>query len=286
MIKVEGSRVVPSMIGKTGARIPIPLCDTKDYSGKTVPFDDHWAKFLDYIRMLGVDTKQLVPESVENTVAALQQMADQDKLHFEFRTWQGTATEQFPNPKVNVVFRRKVDFDPSQVMDQVDDNTGVPSALPSAPPAKPPIAPPVTTAAPAPQPPADLAVLAAKADAGGDDAGLAANTLQDLASKLGVNQEAINKAANWAEVAGLIKAKQGPVEEEVEEETEEVEEAVDDPFRPVVGTIYNWMDAKVGKQIHVICEEVTDADQTVKIADASNTKRKIKGVKFEKLLPV
>ena len=119
-IKIEGCRVVPGWIGKAPARIPIPLCDTKKYDGTVVPFDDHWAHFLDYVRMLGVDTKQLPPESVEATVAALQQMADQGKLHFEFRTWQGAATEQYPNPKVNVVFRRKIDFDPTQVVDQMD----------------------------------------------------------------------------------------------------------------------------------------------------------------------
>lgn len=290
-IKVEGSRVVPSMIGKTGARIPIPLCDTKTFDGKPIPFDDHYAKFLDYIRILGVDTKLLTPESIESTVAALQQMADQGKIHFEFRTWQGQATEQFPNPKVNVVLRRKIDFDPSQIVDQIDDQTAVPTALPSSPPAKaaqpaPQTQTAVAQAAPAPAAaPQDLDALAAKADGGGGEAGAAANALQDMAAKLGVPQESINKAANWAEVAGFIKAKQGPVETESEEVEEEVEEETEElPFRPVVGTTYNWMDAKVGLKIKVVCEEVYDADQTVKISDASKPNRKIKGVKFDKLL--
>ena len=190
------------------------------------------------------------------------------------------------------MFRRKIDFDPTQVVDQVDDQTGTPSALPSGRPAtqtqaaQPPTTPPVQTAVSAPTPaPQDLDALAAKADSGD---GPSANTLQDLAATLGVSQELINKAANWVEVAGLIKAKQGPVETEEEEtEEEEVEEAAADvPFRPVVGTTYNWMDNKVGQQIKVVCEEVTDADQTVKISDASNPKRKIKGVAWTKLLPV
>jgi hypothetical protein len=290
VIKVEGSRVVPGWIGKTSARIPIPLCDTKKYDGSPVSFDEHWAQFLDYVRMLGVDTKQLPPESVEATVAALQQMADQGKLHFEFRTWIGTATEQYPNPKVNVVFRRKIDFDPNQVVDQVDDQTAVPTALPSSPPpkaqtAQPPITPPVQTAVAAPAQPPDLDALAVKADPPTQDA-MAANTLQDLAKSLGVDQDLINKASSWVQVVQYIRAKQGPVETEETEEEEVEEVETENPFRPVIGKVYNWMDAKVGKQIPVVCEEITDADQTVKIADQSNMKRKIKGVKFEKLLPV
>jgi len=278
VIKVEGTPVVPSMIGKTGARIPVPLCDTKGFDGKPISFDDNWAKFLDYIRVLGVDTKSLAPELVESTVAALQQMADQGKIHFQFRTWQGKATEQFPNPKVNVVMGRKIDFDPSQVEDHVDDQTAVPSALPSGP-AQPLAQPPVQTTTAALTSPEDLDALAAKAEGGGEDAGPAANFLQDLASKLGVSQEVINKAATWVEVVSHIKAKQGPVE------TEEVEKEVasEDPFRPTVGSAYSWIDAKVGQKIKVICEEITEADKTVKIVDASDPKRKIKGVSWTKL---
>ena len=122
----------------------------------------------------------------------------------------------------------------------MDDQTAAPSALPSAPPAKPvqPVQPPVQTVAPADQAIAvDLDTLAVKAD-GGD--GPSANTLQDLAATLGVSQDSINKAANWVEVAGLIKAKRGPVETGESEETEETEEVeeVESPFRPVVGTTY------------------------------------------------
>ncbi len=76
---------------------PVPLCDTPNARGKRKTFEDHYAYFLNCLRMLGVDTTEVDPDDLETTLEALKEAAP----YFKFRTWTTNPTTEFPNPRVN-----------------------------------------------------------------------------------------------------------------------------------------------------------------------------------------
>lgn len=106
---------------------PEPLCDTPEALGKRKTFDDHYAWVLNQLRILGVETAEMEFDDLEETVEALKE----DQPHFRFRTWQGQATEQFPNPRVQHDWRGHCDYvegGEDGVVDETEDDNASPEA--------------------------------------------------------------------------------------------------------------------------------------------------------------
>lgn len=82
-----------------------PMCDTPNRSRKTVA--EHVAHVLNEFRKFGVDTSELELDDLEDTAAALAE----EKPFFRFRTWQGEATEQFPDPRVNEQWKGACEYE-------------------------------------------------------------------------------------------------------------------------------------------------------------------------------
>lgn len=79
--KCEGKRV----------SVFIPLYDTPN-SQKKPKFEDHYADLLNELRKFGIDTEELDPDDLEETLAELVE----EGPHFRFRTWGG---EPYIDPK-------------------------------------------------------------------------------------------------------------------------------------------------------------------------------------------
>ena len=109
MMKVQGLR---TSIG------PEPICDTPNRSRKTI--DEHFDWVLNELRKLGAETEEV--ESGEE-VEALAQELKESGVYFRFRTWQGEATKQYPNPRVNHVWGGVAEGFDEDIPDDVDDDT-------------------------------------------------------------------------------------------------------------------------------------------------------------------
>jgi len=99
---------------------PEPVCDTPQSKGKKQTLEDHIEWILNELRKLGVDTNGVGIESLEDVVAVVKEEAP----FFRFRTWQGEATKEYPNPRVNHDWRGAIpDYEGADVEDVVDDNS-------------------------------------------------------------------------------------------------------------------------------------------------------------------
>ena len=94
-----------------------PMCDTPGRSREDV--DAHLEWVLNEMRKLGVNTAELDVEDLEETVADLREA----KPHFRFRTWQGSATKQFPNPRVNETWNGTCEYDGEDAEDDVVESS-------------------------------------------------------------------------------------------------------------------------------------------------------------------
>lgn len=97
---------------------PEPVCDTPGRSRETV--DEHISWILNELRKLGIDTKDLDFADLESAVETLRE----EKPHFRFRTWIGTPTDQFPDPKVNHTWCGACEYEEDAPADDVVDETG------------------------------------------------------------------------------------------------------------------------------------------------------------------
>lgn len=90
---------------------PEPLCETPDSGGKRKTFDDHYSWVLNEIKKLGDDAKAAISEmsDPETELPVICEMLAKAGVYIRFRTWQGEATPQFPNPRVNHDWRGKID---------------------------------------------------------------------------------------------------------------------------------------------------------------------------------
>lgn len=99
---------------------PEPMCDTDRGSRKSL--DEHVAWVMNEMRKLGAETADLDDGDLESLAAALKEA----KPHFKFRTWQGQATKQYPNPRVNHSWEGIMeDFESDEddpVVDETDDD--------------------------------------------------------------------------------------------------------------------------------------------------------------------
>ncbi len=169
-----------------------PLYDTPSRSRKTV--DDHLAWILNELRKLGVDTSEVSLDNLEETAAAIKESG----TTFRFRTWQGKATEEYPNPRVNHQWAGAVDYEVSSeedVQEEAATTTKAPKATSKA-----------TT-----KPKAKEGLDPTGADNGDEDAQRA---IAAAARELGIDPEDAS-FADWAAVhVAIEEAKLAPATEE------------------------------------------------------------------------
>lgn len=90
-----------------------PICDTPNAKGKRKTLQDHYgwvrneiSKFLDEGEIDNLKNPSVEIEKV--LIPALLKA----KPHFRFRTWKGSPTDDFPNPRTQEVWNGRVDYDP------------------------------------------------------------------------------------------------------------------------------------------------------------------------------
>lgn len=193
-----------------GTQIMEALHDTPNR--KRATFDDHYAWVLNELRKLGINTSDVSADDLEAAMAALVEAG----TYTRFRTWKGEATKEYPNPRVNHEWRGSCNYSEDENDGVVDstgdgddggtDDTGAGSGAGEE---------------------DELTALATAADGGDQDA---ATTLAERASKAGVDDETVENAASWSEVAQWIRNEESsnPDEGEGEEAAEEAEEAETD----------------------------------------------------------
>lgn len=62
----------------------IPLCDSTDYNGNPVSFEENWANAENQLKLVGIDTEEIDDEDIEELVP---QLPNEDDYYFSFRTW-------------------------------------------------------------------------------------------------------------------------------------------------------------------------------------------------------
>jgi len=100
---------------------PIPICDTPHSKGQHKTQADHF----DFVRnelakLKGGSMDEFSPDTIEDAAKLLEEA----KPYFRFRTWQGPATEDFPNPRVNEEWRGVCEYNPDAEDTGVTDETG------------------------------------------------------------------------------------------------------------------------------------------------------------------
>ena len=228
--KIEGQRT----------SIMEAICDTPNRGRKTV--EEHMAWVLNELRKLGAETAEL--ENLDNVEAVAKALKD-SKPYFNFRTWKGEATPQFPNPRTNHQWIKACEWDGDggDGSDVVDESG---EAEPTPPPAKPAATPPAKKAPePEPEPAATfdentpVEELVTAANAGDTDA---QQMLNARALAAGCPEDDVTNAADWEAVATLIEAAGSTAETETTEEAE---------WKPEVGEIYQYkvIDPKTKKPV-------------------------------------
>ncbi len=91
---------------------PVPLCDTTNAKGDTIPFSNNWDQMLRHLRGLGLDTKELTPQDLVSGIddgeyasgPVLEAMVSKEAapIRFRFSTRSSPKLEQTSNGKWRV----------------------------------------------------------------------------------------------------------------------------------------------------------------------------------------
>lgn len=196
---------------------PEPICDTPGRSRESV--DDHYAWCLNHLRLLGVATEEMAVDDFEATCEALVKAAP----HFQFRTWRGDPTPQYPNPRTNHDWRGLVEHtedDDDDVEEDVEEEEEEEEEQKTEAPWEEDNAGEETTED------VDWSALGSAADDGDQEA---EQQLAEKAVELGIDYES---ADSWSDVASEILGGAKESEESEPEEIEEEQESTsDDPLQ-------------------------------------------------------
>ena len=273
-----GTVVSPKEVVINGSKVPIeglrtsimePLCDTPNR--KRADTDAHMQWVLNEFRKLGVNTKEIGFDDLENVAAALKEEAP----YFRFRTWQGKPTTEYPDPRVNHDWRGHCEYHPDE-SDDVEDNTdNVPP--PKAATVKTAPAPVKREAVPKVAPKRetvkaldadDLMALAEAADAGDDEAAI---KLAGQAKLFNVDAES---APSWADVAQMIADNAEASEEEVQEEDAKARS----DWQPEKGDVYTYKPKGSRKGVECEVTAVFEDSGKVNLKNLEDGKSTYKGV--------
>lgn len=207
--KDKGGNVVRVRGMRTTKFIPCYSTQRKGQQGDTVgkTFEENWDVLLNELRMLGVSTADVSDDEMEDVLKGLQD----EQPHFRFRTWSGSATEKWPNPRVNEQWQgvegleEYADEDGDEVEDETNEDPDKEAPEEAADDAE-----------------EDVEALGEAADS--EDVS-AAVRLTELAAAVGLDP---NDYDTWADVVVALGGVSGGTEEEEEEEAgEEAEEGGD-----------------------------------------------------------
>lgn len=270
-----------------------PLHETEGRTRETV--EDHFEWMLNMLRLLGMDTKTM---SFENMEELMEKYATHADVKFEFRTWIAEATERYPNPRTQQQWIGMVEeenlpkdfYEATQGEAEVEDNTAPneeEETQQEEEPAPAPTKPKPKAKKPDPEPKAeeaadeisstDIAALADMADEGDEEAQKA---LQEMALAAGIDQEAIDGAESWEAVGTELN--------KLRNDQAEAADGGDKPS-PKRGEVYQYYPiGKNGKPLTkaVECEvvKVDDKAETVELKNLTNPKISYKDVAWGKLI--
>lgn len=287
---------------------PEPLCDTTTQAGKETSLAEHWDRVLNWLRLLGIDTKTLDPSDVIaepeegkfETGPVLVALADKENAPtFRFRTWQGKPTEQYPNPRVNHEWRGVCEYTPDgadgvteEVAEEPKWEKDAEAEAPKAPAKTSPKAPakaPTKAPAPPKQPPKappkaaeaeddDIEALGKAAQDGDEEA---QRKLVGHAKLAGI--EGYEDMPTWNEVAAAILAHDSEQPEAEEPESEETEPAEqEEEWAPIEDEIGLYTPPKAKKPIEVTFGKVYMKLKKCDVTDNA-TKKVTKAVPFDQL---
>ncbi len=250
------------------------LCPTPNSKGARKTVEDHINFVLNTLRLLGIDTSKMNKAGdLETYMAAL----NQAKPYFQFRTWQGKATPEYPDPKVNHTWEGVVaNYIPTDESEGgTDDDTEAGASGSSDDEGD-------SDSDEGYRDDDDLASLGERAENGDKEA---QDKLSAFAKKAGVDAKKVKNADTWNDVVDMINEASAPKDEEDEEEEDEGEEQSVDPE---VGQIFEYKplgkDQKpLNKAVDV---EVTKVYQKNKKVDLKNLNsgKEYKSVEWAKLI--
>lgn len=282
---------------RTNGITPLPLCDTPEKSSKKT-FSDHWADFLNIMKMFKVDmppdrispteTQEAAALRIENYFIAAVEALKKQQPYFAFRTWQGQKQTTGPyagkEPLVNEQWQGVIDYTPSANGDTaVVDDTAPPTDMqPNEPFTEPEqTAEHPTDATSTGGEEVDIATLLAVADA--DPQGTtpegkqACEYVQNAALAAGVTEDQIAATQNWSEVWALIPT--GDAEPQAEPEAPPAPppppkkgDKVKYASRDAKGAVV--VDPKSKKPVAAQEYEVTSSDPKSKTVTLTNVKTK------------
>lgn len=208
MVRVEGRYT------KIG---PMPLCDTK-----TADFDTNWRRMTDEMKKLGADLSDVEADALESVATALLEAAP----YFRFRTSQGKATPQYPEPRTFENWDGIVEdyVEVSSNGEHTQDDTA---------PAAEATEPEESQSGDSFTEFGDVASLLEKANEG-DEA--SQQSLMDMAKQAGISDDDIQNAPDWQTLVDMISGAgdAGAVQEEEEAAEEEKD------WIPEVGDVYYY----------------------------------------------
>jgi len=271
---------------------PEPLCETPTAKGKYKTLSDHWAWIRNHVGLLGGKKEQLTPELIESVCLGLENASATDPIYFNFRTWKGKPSTDFPNPRVNEEWEGRCEFKPGeQLTPGFDDQTPTGPATPSA------------NGAPVDKsnPNADGALP----DSSGEDFDLSGVDLDQYAKEavqdgdkqdrltkyalsIGCDNKAVEEANSWDEVVALIRAKQGG-KKPAAAPAPTTPAAAGKEFTPKVKMVFKHfpINKKTGKPMseahEVVVRAVDTVAKTVKIQSMDDPKKEWDGVPWDQL---
>ena len=254
-----------------------PMCDTPT---RTRPdFDAHFEWVLNQLRLLGVETKELDPDDLEEVMAALKDSG----IYFDFRTWQGKPTESFPNPGINSVWKGiNEEFVPDDGDDGVEDNTGDDDEDEEDEEEEAEDAEDSSTEEDEDDSEggSELDILAAAAD--DNDDRKAQLKLTKLAKTHDIDPEELE---SWAAVVEAINEAEtgGSEEEEAEEDEEEEDGEEEDAYKPTKGDVCKYKPPKSRKQVECEVTAISTGKETATLKSMADGKTLYKGVPWSKL---
>lgn len=253
---------------------PIPLCDTPNRSKKT--FEEHFQEMYHELMKLGCDMSAVDPDDLEATFSALKET----KPYFAFRTWQGKATKEYPNPRVNEVWEGTKGLEEYEPQDEeaggmVSDDTGTADEKPEE-------DEPEDTKETQDEGDQDegdfLEKLANLVQGCEDGTEQAVDEISEIAIKAGLSADEITAAPSWSALAEMIAQRngEGPAEEAP-------------PLAVKKGNIYHYtpIDPKtkkpVKKAVEVEAVEVNTKAKTATLKNLLNEKVIYKDVPWDKV---
>jgi len=277
-----------------------PICETPGRSRESV--SDHLKQVYNELKKLGLE----IPDDIENLEPALEALKEVQP-YFTFRTWQGAATEEFPNPRVNHSWSGAINYngetessqgvndtlgdiedDDEQEEEEEEEEEEKEEQVRSE--SKKPTKKRATRKKKEPEPEFDefndLYSIAEKAE---DQDEEAQEKLENLAKEAGIPQTEIDDADTWKDLVDMIQLSMQTESESTEDDNDDSENE-EEEFEPQVEDVYNFRPpnskgvfSKRTKPIEVEVIKVNKRKRTCDVRDLSDLSNVFKGLPWSRL---